>query len=338
MLLSIIIPVYNVERYIRDTLGSIFSQGFSEDEFEVVCVNDGTPDNSMLIVNEFAVNHANLRIINQENQGLSCARNAGLDVARGDYVWFVDSDDTVTPGSLDMVRDAVSGGQADVIGFDMVRMDEATGAQSLERIATRSSTRYGEVMPGTFFYNKIQTCPAQRFVFQRGFLEESGLRFFPGIYYEDAELMVRVLCTVRRMRLVAAAPYCYLVRSSGSIMSSSYKFAFTQSMLTRIANWRALKERYGLFSRQREMLNDAIFGTMCNIISEADFSNKEFRSFYENNKIAMRKTVSTGLFSIRYNTAIKLPKMLFLSFCPKRMWRVELFVNNIKNNIKKVMH
>lgn len=335
MLLSIIIPVYNVERYIRGTLESIFSQGFCEDSFEVVCVNDGTPDGSMRIVAEFAAEHKNLRVVNQSNQGLSCARNAGLAIARGDYVWFVDSDDTLMPGSLAIVAGAVADGGADVIGFDMMRKDEATGTLSLERIATRRSVRYGEVRSGTFFYNKIQTCPVQRFVFRRGFLEEGGFRFFPGIYYEDAELMVRVLCAVSRMRLVVSAPYCYLVRSSGSIMSSAYKFAFTQSMLTRIDNWRVLKPRYGFFSRQREMLNDAIFFTTFAVFLFADYSNPDFRSYYAKNGFRLRGNVINALLSMRYSTVLKIPRLLLVLFAPRLLGKFEAFVCHLKQKAAK---
>ena len=81
--LSIIIPVYNVEKYVRKTLESIFESTFPKSEFEVIVVNDGTKDNSMSIVNEFAAKFDNLKIINQENQGLSVARNTGLKAARG---------------------------------------------------------------------------------------------------------------------------------------------------------------------------------------------------------------------------------------------------------------
>lgn len=100
MFLSIIIPIYKVENYICGTLESIYNQECAEDIFEVICINDGTPDGSMQIVGEFALKHANLHIINQENQGLSCARNAGLRIAKGDYIWFVDSDDQVADGSI----------------------------------------------------------------------------------------------------------------------------------------------------------------------------------------------------------------------------------------------
>lgn len=100
MKLSIVIPVYNVEPFIRGTLDSIYKQGVDESLFEVIAVNDGTPDNSMAIVEMFADAHTNLAIINQKNQGLSAARNSGIKVAKGDYIWVVDSDDSITENSI----------------------------------------------------------------------------------------------------------------------------------------------------------------------------------------------------------------------------------------------
>ena len=93
MILSIIIPIYNVEQFIAQCIESIYSQHFPLERFEVIAVNDGTPDHSMDIVKRFAAKYSNLQIINQENKGLSVARNTGMQYAKGDYVWFIDSDD-----------------------------------------------------------------------------------------------------------------------------------------------------------------------------------------------------------------------------------------------------
>ena len=93
LLLSIIIPVYNVEAYIGKLLQSIFSQ--DTEGVEIIVVNDGTPDDSMNVVQGFVPVHANLHIVNQPNRGLSEARNTGLKHAQGKYVWFVDGDDCI---------------------------------------------------------------------------------------------------------------------------------------------------------------------------------------------------------------------------------------------------
>ena len=100
MYLSIIVPVYNVEKYIRPCLESIFFQGLNEKDYEVIVVNDGTRDRSMEVVDSFQTAHSNMTIIHQENQGLSIARNTGMKHAKGDYIAFLDSDDILAKNSL----------------------------------------------------------------------------------------------------------------------------------------------------------------------------------------------------------------------------------------------
>ena len=104
MKLSIIIPVYNVEQYVGRCLQSCLSQSHVKaDDYELVIVNDGTKDNSMQVVEEMTRGCTNITVINQHNQGLSMARNAGLKEAKGEYVWFVDSDDWIAEGSISKI-------------------------------------------------------------------------------------------------------------------------------------------------------------------------------------------------------------------------------------------
>ena len=133
MLLSIIIPVYNSEKYVRHTLESIYGQPFDQTLVEVIVVNDGTPDNSMQIVNEFAAKSATLKVIEQENRGLSAARNAGLGLAQGKYIWFVDSDDWIEDGFLQKVLPLLKERNDDVFLFRTREYSEQTGEPTLER-------------------------------------------------------------------------------------------------------------------------------------------------------------------------------------------------------------
>ena len=91
MFLSIIIPVYNAENYIGATLDSLLNQDITD--YEILCVNDGSRDGSLAVLERYAADHANVRILNKENGGVTSARNAGLEAAAGDYIWFVDADD-----------------------------------------------------------------------------------------------------------------------------------------------------------------------------------------------------------------------------------------------------
>lgn len=221
MQLSIIIPVYKVEKYIRDTLSSVYNQNVDANLFEVIVVNDGTPDDSMCIVAEFAAKHANLHIISQENQGLSCARNAGLQMARGAYVWFVDSDDTIAERSIEKVMECVERSKADVVGFCIRKIEESAGNSEKESaIWNRRYRSLQDCLINTkqvVFY--LHTGIVQRYVFRREFLFHNGLSFHPGILYEDQEFLPRVFCLAGSFYISSFVSYRYLLRSSGSIMS-----------------------------------------------------------------------------------------------------------------------
>ena len=98
--LSIIVPVYNVEKYIRPCIESIFRQGLDETLFEVIIVNDGTKDRTIDMIAGIIHQHTNVTVINQDNQGLSVARNNGIAKARGQYIFMPDSDDLLIENSL----------------------------------------------------------------------------------------------------------------------------------------------------------------------------------------------------------------------------------------------
>ena len=121
--LSIIVPVYKVEKYIKESVDSIIASTFTD--FELILVDDGSPDNCGKICDEYANNHARVRTIHKENGGLSSARNAGLDIARGKLVAFVDSDDRILPDMLEKKINTLEKEDADVVccGMRLLRDD-----------------------------------------------------------------------------------------------------------------------------------------------------------------------------------------------------------------------
>lgn len=114
MQLSIVVPVYNVEQYIRSCIESIYRQELDENDFEVILVNDGTQDNSFVIIEDIISNHTNITVIEQRNQGLSVARNTGLQHAKGEYVLFVDSDDLLIESTLKPLLDGACNSSVDM--------------------------------------------------------------------------------------------------------------------------------------------------------------------------------------------------------------------------------
>ena len=107
MLFSIIIPVYNVERYLRDCLNSVLGQTCHE--WEAICVNDGSTDGSKFILEEYAAEDPRIKVITKNNGGLSSARNVGLERAEGDYILFLDSDDWLEGRALEILKGNMDG-------------------------------------------------------------------------------------------------------------------------------------------------------------------------------------------------------------------------------------
>ena len=122
--LSIIVPVYNVEPHIRPCIESIFNQGLDEKDYEVIIVNDGSTDKSMEMITDIISQHNNIIIINQENQGLSMARNNGIEKASGEYIQFVDSDDLLIDNSLPYLLNQALASKADLVIADFIKKSD----------------------------------------------------------------------------------------------------------------------------------------------------------------------------------------------------------------------
>ncbi|MDC9723357.1 MAG: glycosyltransferase family 2 protein [Urechidicola sp.] len=126
MILSIVIPVYNVEEYIEKCLVSCSNQDISKNDYELIVVNDGSPDKSLEICERLLPSIENMTIVSQENRDLSGARNTGLKYAKGNYVWFVDSDDWLEENCLDEIISRIKEHQSDFfwLGHDVVSNDK----------------------------------------------------------------------------------------------------------------------------------------------------------------------------------------------------------------------
>ena len=219
MLLSIIIPVYKVEKFIRKTLESICEQLDDLAEVEIIFINDGTPDTSMSIVEEYSLKIRNYKVINQDNSGLSCARNTGIDAAIGDYVWFVDSDDWLPHDAIFNIKKCISQHPLCDVFFFMLQEYNEDG-QTLDRYIFPNNVCNTIISGIEFLSLSLPYVTAQTFLYKRSFLNSNKLRFRKGIYHEDLEFMPRVMIKAKKMMLCPIVCYNYLIRNSGSIMSN----------------------------------------------------------------------------------------------------------------------
>ena len=166
--LSIIIPFYGVERYIGECLDSVYHQDMSEEEFEVICVNDCSPDNSERIVARYMEDHKNLKLIRHDiNKKLGAARNTGLRAAAGQYVWFVDSDDYIKENCLREILHECEREQLDVFHWSIKDNHDNWLNQFID---SEVVTGIDDLLTGS----KDMTFPWNR-LYKREFLLKNGL-------------------------------------------------------------------------------------------------------------------------------------------------------------------
>lgn len=223
ILISYILPCYNVGRFITDTLGSLYAQGMPEDEFEVICVNDCSTDDTHDRIAAFAEGHANLILLDQpRNMYSGAARNRGLEVAQGEYIWFVDSDDQAKPGVAPKLLELACAENLDLLLFNY---EEFPDGHPEEAKPARSIFRETEVMDGGTFVHTVFKDRLTRLsllwlrLFRRGLIEEYKIRF-PDLYIsQDCPFAWESLLLARRVK--AIPDRCYLYRASaGSITAN----------------------------------------------------------------------------------------------------------------------
>lgn len=208
--LSIIVPIYKSQDYIKECMISILEQ--LPPEVQILCINDGTPDNSMQIVEAILDQYSEdfrkqFVIINQENQGLSGARNTGLENADGEYIGFVDSDDKILPNFFNEILKAISDSNYDIVDFNLIDSNDI-----------QLSTRQGQLdtMDSVFRSSHWYCCCR---VFKKTLF--TNYKFTSGVYYEDLALTpILYLCSKKTMH-IAKPLYWYRLNANGITLNPS---------------------------------------------------------------------------------------------------------------------
>ena len=217
MKFSIVIPAYNVEAYLDECLGSVAAQSFGD--WEAIVVDDGSTDGTGRLAEVWAGKDERIRVVRQENKGLSAARNAGIELARGEYLLFLDGDDWLEKDALEVLDAKIR--DEDVICYGGRRFSE--GKKTFEKADEIAEMSYAS---GWEYYLE-NALKSRHFAFvsvvlrtyRRAFLEEHGLRFKEGIYHEDNLFTPLVLFYAGKTRAVCKDLYNYRIHE-GSIMTS----------------------------------------------------------------------------------------------------------------------
>ena len=201
ILLSIIVPIYNTEKFIVNCVESCYSDQLNTDMFEIILVNDGSSDSSLLYANNLRMKYSNIFVISQENRGLSAARNVGINNSHGKYVFFLDSDDWVDKGSIQFLLKRLSMESSDVILFrtaDFVN-NELRLRKNFEGVDLKKGI--------DVIINNIDIC-ATCCLWKKDFLDSNNLRFVEGIFHEDIEFSPRAYFYAKSINTINKLVYC----------------------------------------------------------------------------------------------------------------------------------
>ena len=223
---SVIIPVYNVEQYLEETLESVLAQTLKE--IEIVCIDDGSTDGSAAILERYVLLDQRIRSFHQCNSGLSAARNRGMNEACGEYVYFLDSDDHIEWNALELLYAEAATGDLDVVYFagdaffDSPEMETQHAAY---RTYYRTQGEYADITEGRRLFvdlvsNKDYRPSACLQFIRREYLHEIGLTFCDGIVHEDNLFTLQCIMQARRVKQLGVTLFHRRVRQ-GSIMTSS---------------------------------------------------------------------------------------------------------------------
>ena len=220
---SVILPVYNVAPYLERCIGSILTQNF--EDYEIILVNDGSTDISGQICDGYAEKYPNIRVIHKSNGGLASARNAGLELAEGEYVWWVDSDDWIEPGALEQLHKASCDNKPDIVKFHYFRVEKESQEIpcNIEPGEYVGEEAVGKLLHKAFYNTGKYLLSACFHMYRRSFLKRTNVTFIPEkkVGSEDYLFNLCVLPMAQSVCVLAAPLYSYFLREGS--LTQTYK-------------------------------------------------------------------------------------------------------------------
>lgn len=211
--ISVIVPVYNSEKYLPRCLDSIVNQTLKD--IEIICVDDGSTDNSSKILQQYAARDKRIKFISQENQGLSITRNNGMALARGQYLSFTDSDDWITADMYAKLYAEAERTNADIVQCGYYKYNDKIEKEVLE--SPLISNDFCTVL------DNIKKCYAWNKIWKKEFLQHNNLFFYPKIFYEDLLFNIQALCCRPLWAFISYSGYFYWCSNASSITNNRDK-------------------------------------------------------------------------------------------------------------------
>lgn len=219
-ILSIIIPLYNCEKYIKQCLDTIFRQEMNESEFEVIVIDDGSKDSGYSLASEYAKRYQNILVVKQENQGVACARNNALEKATGDYITFVDADDMLVSGSLRMLLKIAVENKADIVKAAHKEVPEDAVCDDFSNSHDNSSVQIMTGEEAVVNVTRMKEGYCWGYLISRKLITDNRLSFPPKVaFMEDWAFITQAILKSRTFVNADVLLYLYR-RNSSSCMAN----------------------------------------------------------------------------------------------------------------------
>lgn len=259
--ISVIIPVYNVEKYLKRCLDSVVNQTFKD--IEIICINDGSTDSSLSILEEFALIDKRIKIINQTNQKIGAARNRGIEIAKGNYITYVDSDDWIDLDYLEKLYEAQIKTNADV-AMSCVKKNRENGSSYYLLNNKKEKFLNNLLKP----INELIVPPQWYVVWGKLYKKEiiENIRFIENAYFEDGDYLLLTCLNVKSIVKVPKVSYHYYANNTSTVRGKStitkeqdaiascirvYNIAKENNI--KIKKQTLYKEKHGLITIKRRM-------------------------------------------------------------------------------------
>ena len=281
MKISIIIPCYNSERFIANTLNMLISQDL--DDCEVIVVNDGSTDETSNIVHLYSENNSSIKIIDKKNEGVSVARNTGLNMARGKYICFLDSDDMLTEGTLNFYRKILaenSGEDFFAFGYYSQYKNRILKDYSIKKY---DGITFDALQLKQSFFSKKLCFHICSCIYKKSFLEEYNITFTPGIRIgEDVEFLLKVLQYAQNCLYNARHCFIYQIRDDSTMQG----YVYSENMMTGFLHIKTCAEKYKVKSLNKYVNFFIFYNYISNFICYLRSNKKSelFNNFFLDNK------------------------------------------------------
>ena len=300
-LISVIVPIYKVEPYLRRCLDSIINQTYTN--LEIILVDDGSPDNCPHICEEYAAKDNRIIVIHKENGGLSDARNAGLDICKGEYISFVDSDDWVDEKYIEILCSQTSTSQYDFLIADYNQSDESS---ETKHILCNNGCILGNT-PIISAYSKSTYPPcAWAKLYKRSFIENNHFRFHPQILFEDQLWSCQLASKAKNIYIITSKIYHYTIRNNSIMQSESI------SATNRILSWKyILAAEKNILAPYNERLSNEINFFFINKITEVFLISIHSRALLNTTFYTIKDAIGTNPITYWFANAQGLKKLVF---------------------------